>query len=85
MRERKYYSRAEKEELVREYQSKHQGEPKVDFCRKHGVAPTSFYKWLGIFGEQDVPTENFIKVELQPKTGYLKLFGFNLLRIELDV
>ena len=81
MARRKNRSKAEWQSLVEEYQLKYRGKSKSSFCRKKGVSATTFCKWY----KEIKPKQDFIKVDLKPKIGYLKLFGLNLVKFELSV
>ena len=81
MTRRKNKSQLEWKALVMEYQSKYSNQSKTSYCRKKGVSATTFCKWYREFSQES----DFVKVDIRPKTGYLKLFGLNLIKIELNV
>ena len=81
MAKRKYRNQSEWQEIIREYNNNHKAESKSSFCRERKLSITTFCKWHKKFNGED----KFIKIDLKPKTGYLKMFGIKLIGFELNV
>lgn len=85
MVKRVYRKAADWRALVREYDLKHSRESKTSFCKKRGLSTTTFCKWHKEFSKEDKFIKVASPVEGRVQTGYLKLFGLNLIKVELNV
>jgi putative transposase len=64
-------SRFSEEQIIRILQEQDAGTPTKELCRRHGIAPATFYKWKAKFGGMDVSDARKLKA-LEDENARLK-------------
>ena len=59
------------EQIIKILREQESGQTMAEVCRKHGVSPTTFYKWKAKFGGMDVSDARKLKA-LESENAKLK-------------